>query len=129
MNPDPRIPIFMTAWLLRQAERGERVVRGLHRPVNLGERWPFFAVELDLDAHRTLEAALGHDVEHALEVDMAFPDRRKTPRWALAALVLEVAGDELRSPRGQIIARLSPAIEFDIGGIVIDEHVLAPDPL
>ena len=60
---------------------------------------------------------------------MAFADRREVPDAALAALVLEVTVNELRHRRREIIDGLDTAIKLDIGGIVVDEHVLPRDAI
>src|SRR5690348_10479731 len=113
---------------LRQPERNELVVRRLHRPVDLGQRRPRISLEFDLDAQWTGKPAPLQYAEHRPEVDMALADRREVPNAALAALVLEMAVDELRQGGGQIVDRLDAAIEFDVGGIVVEEHVRPADP-
>src|SRR5688572_20798721 len=124
IKPQPRIPIFMLAWVLRHTEGSELVVGGLHRPIDFGERWPRFALELDLDTHRSAEATLRHEVENALEVDMALADRREVPNTSMTSLVLQVAVDERRQCRRQSIDGLHSTVKLNISSIVVDENVL-----
>ena len=49
---------------------------------------------------------------------------RPSPRLSLRWTV-----DELRQRSRQIVHRLYAAVELDIGGVVVDQHVLAADPL
>src|SRR5260370_21464151 len=84
-----------------------------------------FAAELNFNAERTGEAALLHRVEHRLEIDMALANRRKIPQPSLATLVLKVAMDQLWQCDRQIGDRIDAAVEFGIGGIVVDKYVLS----
>src|ERR1041384_6434247 len=109
MKPDPRIPILIDRSALRQAERDELVARRLHGAVDLGERRPGIALELDLDAERPVEAAPLQNAEHGGEVDMALADRREIPDLALAALVLEVRVNQPGKADRQVVDRLDAA--------------------
>ena len=61
---------------LREPERGQVLVRAAHRRVDVGERRPRLALELDLHGERAVVPGVAQDLEHAREVDDAVTGAR-----------------------------------------------------
>src|SRR5580704_1624416 len=131
MNPEPRIPTFMTIRLSfsRQTERRQLVVRSPHRAVDFRKRRPRVTVEFDFYAEGNFEAAFLHGAEHRLEVDVSFADRGKIPDSAFTALVLQMAMDQFRQRNLQIGDGIDATVELGVCGVVVDKDVLAVDVL
>ena len=101
--------------------KSERVHRPPHSPsafrcsyerriarVDLVERRPRLALELDLDRERPRVAGVAQDLEHAGEVDGAVADRREVPVALAARRVLQVDVREICVIFGRSSTALSP---------------------
>src|SRR5829696_1505960 len=116
--PSPASPLF-------RDELPNIAKRLRHGAIDLGQRGPRLALELDLDRAGTIEPGGVEHLEEGRKIDLARADLREVPDADTADLVLDVHVRDLVDRAGEIHFRAGVAVVDDIARVVIDADVRA----